>query len=46
MTFIFQLWSMTARLSMKYANDEYHCSVVKSYMHSVVSASVTVDFEF
>lgn len=30
----------------EYANDEYHCSVVKTYMHSVVSSSVTVDFEF
>ncbi len=29
----------------EYANDEYHCSVVKKYMHSVVSASVSVDFE-
>ncbi len=27
-----------------YQNDEYHCSVVKPYMHSVRTASVAVDF--
>ncbi len=29
----------------QYQNDEYHCSVVKKYMHSVVEKSVAVDYE-
>ncbi|MDD3831209.1 MAG: Dabb family protein [Clostridia bacterium] len=29
-----------------YANDTYHCQVVKAYIHSVVEVSVTVDYEF
>lgn len=28
-----------------YQNDEYHCSVVKPYMHSVREGSVAVDYE-
>ncbi len=27
-----------------YQNDEYHCSVVKEYMHSVAEASIAVDY--
>ncbi len=27
-----------------YQADNYHCSVVKTYMHSVVETSVAVDF--
>ncbi len=30
----------------EYANDEYHCSVVKKHMHAVTASSVSVDFEF
>ena len=29
-----------------YANDEYHCSVVKKHMHAVCEKSVTVDYEY
>ena len=28
-----------------YQKDEYHCSVVKKYMHSVVETSVAVDYQ-
>lgn len=28
-----------------YQNDEYHCSIVKPYMHSVRESSVAVDYE-
>lgn len=30
----------------EYQNDDYHCTKVKPYMHSVRSASVAVDYEF
>ena len=30
----------------EYANDPYHCNVVKTHMHAVCASSVTVDFEF
>ena len=29
-----------------YQNDEYHCGVVKPYMHEHRSASVAIDYEF
>ena len=29
-----------------YANDEYHCSVVKTHMHAVCEKSVTVDYAY
>ena len=29
----------------EYANDPYHCNVVKTHMHAVCEKSVTVDFE-
>ena len=29
----------------EYQHDEYHCSVVKKYMHAHVSSSVAVDYE-
>ncbi len=29
-----------------YQNDEYHCSVVKTYMHANVSSSVAIDYEY
>lgn len=29
-----------------YANDEYHCSVVKRHMHFACDSSVTVDYEY
>lgn len=28
-----------------YQNDPYHCSVVKTYMHSVREGSIAVDYE-
>ncbi|MBE5731944.1 MAG: Dabb family protein [Clostridiales bacterium] len=28
-----------------YQKDEYHCSVVKKYMHAVVQSSVAVDYD-
>ncbi len=28
-----------------YQNDPYHCSVVKTYMHSVRESSIAVDYE-
>ena len=28
-----------------YQKDEYHCSVVKKYMHEVVESSVAVDYD-
>ena len=28
----------------KYQKDEYHCSVVKTYMHSVIETSVAIDY--
>lgn len=28
-----------------YQKDEYHCSVVKKYMHSVVETSVAIDYQ-
>lgn len=30
----------------EYANDPYHCSVVKTHMHAVCESSVTVDYEY
>lgn len=30
----------------EYQRDEYHCNVVKAYMHAHVSASVSLDYEF
>ena len=30
----------------EYANDPYHCKVVKTHMQAVCASSVTVDFEF
>ncbi len=30
----------------EYANDPYHCSVVKTHMHAVAASSVTVDYEY
>lgn len=30
----------------EYANDPYHCNVVKTHMHAVTEKSVTVDYEF
>lgn len=29
-----------------YQKDPFHCDVVKTYVHSVVEKSVTVDYEF
>ena len=29
-----------------YQKDEYHCSVVKPYMHEKRTASVAIDYEF
>lgn len=29
-----------------YQKDEYHCGVVKKYMHAHVKSSVAVDFEY
>lgn len=29
-----------------YQRDSYHCDVVKTYVHSVVERSVTVDYEY
>ncbi len=29
-----------------YADDPYHCSVVKTHMHAVCASSITVDYEF
>lgn len=29
----------------KYQKDEYHCDVVKKYVHSVVESSVAMDFD-
>lgn len=28
----------------EYQNDPYHCDVVKTYMHSVMESSVTIDY--
>ena len=28
-----------------YQNDEYHCAVVKEYMHKVMSSSIAVDYD-
>lgn len=28
----------------KYQNDEYHCNVVKKYMHAVRESSVAIDY--
>ena len=32
--------------SIRYQSDEYHCSVVKTYMHKVRCDSVAIDYEF
>ncbi|MEG1528436.1 MAG: Dabb family protein [Clostridia bacterium] len=29
-----------------YQQNEYHCNVVKAFMHSVVDKAVSVDYEF
>lgn len=29
-----------------YANDKYHCEVVKTHMHAVCASSVTVDYNY
>jgi len=29
-----------------YQNDEYHCRVVKTYMHAHVTQSIAVDYDF
>lgn len=31
---------------LDYANDEYHCSVVKKYVHENRTASAIVDYEY
>lgn len=31
---------------MGYANNDYHCSVVKPYMHSIMSQSIAIDYEY
>ena len=28
-----------------YQNDPYHCSVVKTHMHSVASSSIAIDYD-
>ncbi len=28
-----------------YQNDEYHCSVVKTHMHSVAESSIAIDYD-
>ena len=28
-----------------YQQDDYHCNVVKKYMHSVIQSSIAVDYE-
>lgn len=30
----------------EYANDPYHCSIVKAHMKTIVESSVTVDYEY
>ena len=30
----------------EYANDPYHCSVVKKHMHAVTASSISVDYEY
>ncbi len=34
-----------ARALDAYQQDDYHCNVVKKHMHSVIEASVAVDYE-
>ena len=29
-----------------YQNDEYHCNVVKNYVHEVAESSVAIDYEY
>ncbi len=29
-----------------YQKDEYHCSVVKKYMHAHVATSIAIDYEY
>ena len=29
----------------EYANDPYHCNVVKTHMHAVAEKSISIDFE-
>ena len=42
---ILQVWLDSASDLAAYQEDEYHCSVVKKYMHSVTKTSVAVDYE-
>jgi hypothetical protein len=30
----------------EYQKDEYHCEVVKKYIHSVVDNSIAIDYEY
>ncbi len=35
----------SAQALEEYQNDSYHCSVVKTFMHSVRETSVAIDYE-
>ena len=42
---ILQVVLMDRNALDEYQKDEYHCSVVKKYMHAHVSTSVAIDYD-
>ena len=41
---ILQVWLDNKEDLDAYQNDPYHCSVVKTHMHSVASSSIAIDY--
>ncbi len=42
---ILQVWLDNKEDLDAYQNDPYHCSVVKTHMHSVASSSIAIDYD-
>ena len=42
---ILQVWLDNNEDLDAYQNDPYHCSVVKTHMHSVASSSIAIDYD-
>ena len=42
---ILQVWLDNKEDLDAYQNDSYHCSVVKTHMHSVASSSIAIDYD-
>ena len=42
---ILQVWLDNKEDLDAYQNDPYHCSVVKTHMHSIASSSIAIDYD-